>query len=196
MSLGVSVPAGHAGDGAAPGVGLAFLLWHVLDGIPGLDIPHTLNWELAHDLDDTLSGAVLLTYKAALVFAAIFITSRVLQPWLRSRAAGAEGALAAATEFAALAERAATHMDTAPPGDLRSKALVLDVVRSSTDVHAPFGSGAVAAAADEVAERLDARFRGALTPRAPRADRASFDAALDAYREAAQRALRTAADSG
>ncbi len=93
IRTGVSRPSERVGDSHVLGTALAYPLWHVLDAIPGLSIPQTLNWQLAHDLDDVWSGIVLLLYKAVLVFALIFVTSRIVQPHLRRQLSAGPGRL-------------------------------------------------------------------------------------------------------
>lgn len=38
-------------------------VWHLLDAVPSLKVPDTLNWKLRVKLTDTWSGAILLMFK-------------------------------------------------------------------------------------------------------------------------------------
>jgi hypothetical protein len=42
---------------------LVYYVWSLLDGIPVLEVPQTLNWEPAITFTDHMSGALLLAYK-------------------------------------------------------------------------------------------------------------------------------------
>jgi hypothetical protein len=46
---------------------LGFYAWNLLDAIPLLEIPQTLNWEQATTLRDHLGGALLLAYKLLVI---------------------------------------------------------------------------------------------------------------------------------
>jgi hypothetical protein len=59
-------------DARAIDTALAACWWHLLDTIPALDGPSTLNWEeLSHRFTDQWGGAVLLAYRAAVVIPVI-----------------------------------------------------------------------------------------------------------------------------
>jgi hypothetical protein len=49
----------------------ALYFWHLLDAIPALDIPKTLNWTPAHGLNDHIGGALVLTFKVLVVLPVI-----------------------------------------------------------------------------------------------------------------------------
>jgi hypothetical protein len=210
MRTGVSVPPGGVDDDAVLGVALSFHVWHVLDGVPGLEIPQTLNWDLEHDLHDPWSGTVLLLYKAILLFTVIFVTTRVVGPQLRARSGTRAGALVAASDFDALAEQIGDRLEQderkvlegdhlfnrSAPGLLRR----LD--RTSTDVRALFGSSDVTEHADAVvtvlsrrSERLEPHQLFMSWPdnrsnNVIREDQAASAAVLKDYRRAARKALR------
>jgi hypothetical protein len=42
---------------------LVYYVWSLLDGIPVLEVPQTLNWEPAITFTDHMSGALLRAYK-------------------------------------------------------------------------------------------------------------------------------------
>lgn len=50
-------------------VSIAYYLWQVIDAIPALDIPDTLNLTLAHPFDDHLSGSLALAFRFIFIFA-------------------------------------------------------------------------------------------------------------------------------
>jgi hypothetical protein len=62
--LGVSPPI--EGEGSVWSA-LAYYVWHFLDAIPVLEIPATLNWELATTYTGYTSGALLLVYKLLVI---------------------------------------------------------------------------------------------------------------------------------
>lgn len=42
-------------------------VWHLLDAIPILDVPETINWELRSDLTDMAGGFLILAYKLLVI---------------------------------------------------------------------------------------------------------------------------------
>lgn len=62
----VSVSGGHSSDYL--GVALRYYLWNLVDTIPGLNVPHTLNVSLRHSFTDHLSGSLALLYKIIVIF--------------------------------------------------------------------------------------------------------------------------------
>ena len=214
IRTGLSRPDEALPRGEVLGTALSFNVWHVLNGIPGLEIPETLNWKLKHDLDDAWSGAALLLYKATLLFALVFATTRIVQPHLRRRWMAGPGTLTAAGEFARLADaggRRVTELETSTPDASRWLArdacatLVRRLEEASSGVHELFGAGNAADAADAVVGLLDRRTRrlalfrpsvlqgtqrGGADKTETEADRAAYAEALRIYRKAARRALR------
>jgi hypothetical protein len=75
-------PLAHGGEVHAA---LGFNIWQLLNGVPGLDIPATLNWRLAHPLTDPWSGVLLLGFKVATISAVAVLTSLAVRPHLRRR---------------------------------------------------------------------------------------------------------------
>jgi hypothetical protein len=57
-----------ASDKVTAGQAATFYVWNSLNAIPGLDIPSTLSWQLTHPLTDIVSRALLLIYKAFILF--------------------------------------------------------------------------------------------------------------------------------
>jgi len=72
-------------QGSEVGAALEFNMWHVLNGVPGLDIPATLNWRLTNSLTDPWSGVLLLGLKGAIVLSLAAVTLLVVRPHLRQR---------------------------------------------------------------------------------------------------------------
>jgi hypothetical protein len=85
-------------------VGTAFThyVWHMIDAVPGLALPETLNWRPEHRLVDHADGALLLAYKVAVVaILAVPVARTVRIGWQHVQAGRTETAeLAAAREFA------------------------------------------------------------------------------------------------
>jgi hypothetical protein len=204
----VADPAGSVSDNQVLGVAVSFHFWHLLDGIPGLEIPQTLNWPLSHDLDDGWSGSLLLLYKAILLVALIFVTSRIVRPHLGRRRSPAAGALAAVAEFERLAQQASKQLDLVERerfgghptrAHKQFDALLRRVVEASTRVQVLFGPGRVVEQADRIVALLERR-NGRLYPlgfgrhgdESTDTDREEFTTALANYRAAAGRALRNA----
>jgi hypothetical protein len=50
-------------DGEIVPTAVRYYLWNLLDAIPSLKVPETLNWKLDVDLSDSWSGAILLAFK-------------------------------------------------------------------------------------------------------------------------------------
>jgi hypothetical protein len=207
IRTGISRPAAGVGDGQVLPTALAFPLWHLLDAIPGLDIPQTLHWRLAHDLDDVWSGVLLLLYKAVLVFGLIYATSRIVQPGSRRGRSADPGALGAVSDFDALAHEAGTHLDRYEQEGLMGRhwplrreiaALVRRVEGASTDVQALFGSGPVAEHVDRIVELLEIRGSRSFLSRDDglrarvAADRTAYDREVEAFGTAARRSLAAA----
>jgi hypothetical protein len=199
----LSRPSGGVGDGQVLWTAVAFPLWHLLDALPGLDIPQTLHWRLAHDLDDVWSGIALLLYKAVLVFGLVYLTSRIR----RGLSAG-PGTLAVVPAFDALAHEAGAQLDgyereclSGNPWRLGQdiSAVVHRVEGASTDVQALFGAGAVAEHVDRIVDLLETRRGRIFTSRDDdlrarvAADRIAFDRELEAFGQAVRRSLQDAA---
>jgi hypothetical protein len=49
------------------GVAADFYLWHLLDSVPLLDIPATVRWKVPYEYADSLSGWLLLAFKAFVI---------------------------------------------------------------------------------------------------------------------------------
>lgn len=64
---GVELTGGAATKSEIARASSAFVLWHALDLVPLLDIPHTLNWRLERTFTDHTSGALLLVMKLFIV---------------------------------------------------------------------------------------------------------------------------------
>jgi hypothetical protein len=208
IRTGVADPAGSVSDDQVLGVAVSFHFWHLLDGIPGLEIPQTLNWSLPHDLDDEWSGSLLLLYKAILLVALIFVTSRIVRPHLARRLSSGHGAVAAVADFERLAQQASEQLDLVEreriggyPTRARKQfnALLSRAGEASNGVQALFGPGRVVEQADRIVALLERR-NGRLYPlgfgrpddESTDTDRAEFTAALASYRAVAGRTLRNA----
>jgi hypothetical protein len=59
----VHLSGGPARSGEVARASSAYVVWHALDLVPLLDIPHTLNWRLERTFTDHVSGAILLVMK-------------------------------------------------------------------------------------------------------------------------------------
>jgi hypothetical protein len=59
----------------------ASYMWHLLDAIPLIDVPQTLNWTLAHPFTDTFQGALTLAYLLVVVLPLIYAATQVLVRW-------------------------------------------------------------------------------------------------------------------
>ena len=56
----------------------AFYFWHLLDAVPLLDIPQTLRWGVPYTYTDSVSGAVLLAFKAVVIVPLIQVARLIL----------------------------------------------------------------------------------------------------------------------
>lgn len=100
--------------GSVLGAALTAYLWHVVDALPGPDIPQTLNWTLPHDLTGTTSGAALLILEVTIFAILIFPIARAARIYLhhaRPRPV-VRAALSAAREFGERCVVAQTTMDS------------------------------------------------------------------------------------
>jgi hypothetical protein len=64
---GVHLTGGPASRAEITRASSAYVIWHSLDLVPLLDIPHTLNWRLERTFTDHTSGAILLAMKLFIV---------------------------------------------------------------------------------------------------------------------------------
>jgi len=55
----------------------ALYLWHLLDVIPALDIPETLNWTPAHSLIDHVGGGLVLVFKVLVALPVITLAKNL-----------------------------------------------------------------------------------------------------------------------
>jgi hypothetical protein len=156
---------------ASVGTAISFHAWHLLDGIPGLEVPDTLNWQLRNDLQDSWTGALLLALKIVLLAAVVFTSSRIIGPYVRRRrqAQGTPGMLEQAAAF----ERSATEVDRlirrieddiergshtlAHGWDVQRRIDRMEQERRA--VEAIFGSGPVTESAHDLIESLTERRR-------------------------------------
>jgi hypothetical protein len=59
--------ASDLGDDLTVGSLSAYYVWHVLEAIPGVDIPKTVNWDAPYKFKDSWSGGLLLFYKLLVI---------------------------------------------------------------------------------------------------------------------------------
>jgi hypothetical protein len=56
-------------------------VWNVLDALPGLKVPETLNWDEAeHSLDDRLGGGILLVFKLLVILPIVGVLVQYFRP--------------------------------------------------------------------------------------------------------------------
>jgi hypothetical protein len=67
-----------ARDSTLLGVAADFYIWHLLDSIPLLDIPQTIRWAKPYEYSDSLSGWLLLAFKAFVILPLIQAVRLVL----------------------------------------------------------------------------------------------------------------------
>ena len=65
-------------DSAMLGVAADFYIWHLLDSVPLLDIPQTIRWAKPYEYSDSLSGWLLLAFKAFVILPLIQAVRLVL----------------------------------------------------------------------------------------------------------------------
>lgn len=82
--LGVT-PRSSRGPLAAPDALLA-VTWHVLDALPGPDIPAVLDWRLATDFTGRWAGLVVIVAVASILAIAAFPMTRTLVQWAKLKA--------------------------------------------------------------------------------------------------------------
>jgi hypothetical protein len=62
------------------GAAESILIWNLLDMLPSVKAPQTLNWTLAYHVTDSLGGSVLLAYKVLVVIPVIGAIRKLLSP--------------------------------------------------------------------------------------------------------------------
>jgi hypothetical protein len=67
-----------ASDSTLLGVAADFYIWHLLDSVPLLDIPQTIRWARPYEYSDSLSGWLLLVFKAFVILPLIQVVRLVL----------------------------------------------------------------------------------------------------------------------
>jgi hypothetical protein len=65
-------------DSTMLGVAADFYIWHLLDSVPLLDIPQTIRWAKPYEYSDSLSGWLLLAFKAFVILPLIQAVRLVL----------------------------------------------------------------------------------------------------------------------
>jgi hypothetical protein len=75
---GVHVTPARLHGWAAQRAAFVFVLWHLADLVPFLDVPHTVHWQLHHDFTDHWSGVLVLVLK---VFVAVPILRTAAKLW-------------------------------------------------------------------------------------------------------------------
>lgn len=76
---------------------LSYYMWHLLDAVPALKVPATLNWKLAIDFSDHGSGALLLLFKLLVIVPVISAIVGVIQKRKEARRLGERAARPKAT---------------------------------------------------------------------------------------------------
>jgi hypothetical protein len=57
---------------------LGFYAWHLLDAIPVVEVPQTLNWNVTTRLTDHLGGALLLVFKLLVILPLVAVTLNLI----------------------------------------------------------------------------------------------------------------------
>jgi hypothetical protein len=70
----------------------SILTWNLLDMIPSLKVPDTLNWQLTHHITDSLGGLLLLMYKILVVLPIVRFGIALLRPPTSAEQAALEAA--------------------------------------------------------------------------------------------------------
>jgi hypothetical protein len=58
----------------------AYYVWHLVEAIPAVEIPKTLNWEVPYTFKDSLSGALMLIYKLLVILPIVAILKQFFSP--------------------------------------------------------------------------------------------------------------------
>jgi hypothetical protein len=71
----------QAATGSFIGISLGYYAWHLLDAVPALDIPKTLNWEAPMKLTGHGGGALLLAFKLAVIIPIAQLIVALIAGW-------------------------------------------------------------------------------------------------------------------